>query len=125
MSNTLEQVAEFIVNEADSEDIDRIIDAVKTRRSTLRQHSAAIAAASVKTGARVELQNLSPKYLNGLTGTVAEVKRGRVTRATVKLDEESTKQLRWSGSRRFFVSEKATEYDLHGVPVTSCKVHTG
>ncbi|OEJ20910.1 hypothetical protein [Streptomyces subrutilus] len=124
MGNTLEQVAEFIVNDADAEDIDRIIEAVNTRRSTLRQRAEAIAAASVKTGARVELHNLTPKYLNGLTGTVTKVDRGRKVRATVKLDEASTKQLRWSGARRFFVSENVAEYELGGVPVASCKALT-
>jgi hypothetical protein len=114
MSTTLTDVATFITSEATEDDIARIYEFCKQRNKTLRT----IRAASVQTGAAVELSNLSPKYLNGLTGTVSTITKDR---CAVLLDEESTSTLKWSGRGRFVVGEQAN-YTLNGVPLSSCKV---
>ncbi|MFC8880391.1 hypothetical protein [Streptomyces ardesiacus] len=112
----------FIVSDADDAALDHIIEAVKTRRAADRRKAETVAAATVTKGATVQLTRLSPAYLNGLQGIVAEVDRPRrgKPRATVTLDADSTNVLRYSGSRKFFVAPGVTNYDLHGVPLTCC-----
>lgn len=88
---------------------------IKARHKALR----AQAAASVSVGATVTLEGLSPKYLNGLTGTVTSIDRAR---GSVTLDEASTQRLRFDGARRFFIAADATEYLLGGVPLGCMRV---
>ena len=102
----------FIIMEADEHDLDRIIQSVKDRRKVLRDARAA----AVQIGADVTLDNLSPKYLNGLEGTVVVISGKR---ADVRLTEKSTGLLRFSGTR-FHVPEGTTEYVLRGVPLSTC-----
>ncbi|MEU2159425.1 hypothetical protein ABZ532_31350 [Streptomyces sp. NPDC019396] len=118
---TLEQMTAFIVSDADDAALNHIIDAVNTRRKADRRKAEAIAAAKVTKGATVRLDKLSPAYLNGLRGIVAEIthpRRGK-PHATVTLDADSTARLRYSG-RRFHVAPDVTNYDMHGVPLTCC-----
>ena len=107
-------VIAFIVARADETDLANILNAVKARRKALGQ----INASAVKVGATVTLEGMSPKYLNGLTGVVKSVSGGR---CSVLLDEGSTTQLRWSGTR-FHVREGVTEYLMGGVPTQCAKV---
>ena len=119
MTTTLVDIQDFITSQADSEDLSQILGAVKARRASLEIK----AAAAVETGARVELHNLRPQYLNGLTGTVKETEGGRgQRRVTVTLDESSTSRLRIDGARRFYVPRDVTSYDLNRVPAACCKV---
>lgn len=109
----------FIAAEASADDLDRVIDAVKTRRQML----AAARAAAVQKGASVTLVNLSPKALNDLQGTVETITKGRgQSRADVRLTKESTDTLRWSGTR-FAVPSDVTEYVVRGVPLTALVVN--
>jgi hypothetical protein len=114
-------VLSYIVLSADEDDLDRVIQAVRDRRKTL----ATAAAADVQTGASVELHNLSPKALNGLTGDVDRI-NGK--RADVLLDEDSTQRLRFSNTRYsgavdFALRDgSATRYTLTGVPLTTLRV---
>jgi len=106
--------SDFILSHATEEDLTRITETVKQQRTTL----AAIRTAALTTGMPVQTAGLSPRYLNGLTGTISRIggKRARVT-----LDAESTDRLRLSPTnRRFHVPFDATNYDLTGVPLSCC-----
>lgn len=107
-------VIAFIVARADETDLTNIINAVKARRRTLGQ----ISAAAVKVGATVTLEGLSPKYLNGLTGTVKNISGAR---CTVTLDEASTNDLGFR-STRFYLLPGQKNYDLNGIPTQCAKV---
>lgn len=107
-------VIAFIVARADAVDLDNIINAVKARRKALGQ----INAAAVRPGVEVRLDGLSPKYLNGLTGTVKSVSGGR---CVVTLDRNSTTSLRYAG-QRFRIPTEHMEYDLAGIPTQCAKV---
>lgn len=111
---TLQDVIGFIVTSADDADIDRIHDALRQRRRAL----AAVTAAAVRPGMDVRLDGLSPKYLNGLTGTVESINGNR---CSVLLDEESTQNLRFAG-KRFYVPIDMTNYIMRGVPLQCAKV---
>jgi hypothetical protein len=104
----------FVANASSDDELDRVVAAVNARRRTLRE----VRSAAVTIGSVVKIQNLSPAYLNGLTGTVEAHSRGKRTRVEVRLDETSTKILRFQGGR-FQVSAETTEYLLGGVPITS------
>lgn len=109
-----------IVLNATEDDLDRIIAAIKERRKVL----ATARASEVQVGMACTLTGLSPKYLNGLTGTVVRDPQGRsgARSFACKLDEASTKTLRWQASSRFYIAEGVTEYVLPGVPMQCFKV---
>lgn len=111
---TAVDVKTFILTSATKDDLDAIFGAIKMRTSTLK----AINAATVTVGAEAELTGLSPKYLNGLTGTVQTIRRER---GDVLLDAKSTRALRYSGSRKYFIPADQEKYLLTGVPL-SCFV---
>lgn len=77
---TNSEVIASITSEATTDDLERIIDAVKMRRKILET----ILAANLKRGDRIIITNASPKYVNGATGTVESV---RGAKATVLIDE--------------------------------------
>lgn len=104
----------FVASATSDDELDRIVAAVNARRRTLRE----VRSAAVTIGSVVTIQNLSPAYLNGLTGKVEANSRGKRTRVDVRLDEQSTKILRFQGGR-FPVGADTTEYLLGGVPITS------
>lgn len=93
-----------ILTNADSDDITQVYAACKTRHRALAQ----MTAATLRTDAPGRTKGLSPKYLNGLTGTI-------VSTSSIRLDETSTRRLRFSG-RRFYVAPEVTEYLLGGIP---------
>ena len=111
---TARDAVAFILARADETDIANILAAVKTRRRLLGQ----ISAAAVKVGATVTLEGLSPKYLNGLTGTVKNISGAR---CTVTLDEASTNDLGFR-STRFYLLPGQKNYDLNGIPTQCAKV---
>lgn len=111
---TLQDSVTFILTEASEADVSRIFAACRQRTATLRT----VAAAAVQVGMATRLDDLSPKYLNGLTGTVTSIKGAR---CTVELDERSTTRLRYAGRRRFYIPEDAAHYSLTGVPTSSAK----
>lgn len=108
---TLADVAEFILTSATQEDIDRIYAAAKSRTRTLRD----VVAAQVEVGASTQLQGLSPKYLNGMRGTVTAI---RGARGDVLLDEDSTRSLRYLGFRKYHIPAETTQYTLSGIPLS-------
>lgn len=109
---TLSEVLEFISTQADDTDIERIYTFAKDRTRQLRD----LRAAQVSVGANVRLANLSPKYLNDLTGEVISISGKR---CTVRLTKKSTETLRWA-SQRFVVPAGIECYELGGVPLSSC-----
>lgn len=103
----------FVANAQSEDELDRLRDAITARRQSV----AAIRAAAITIGTRVQLSGLSPKYVNGLTGTVEAYSRGKRTRMDVRLDEVSTRRLRFMGASRFPVAEGVQEHLFGGVPM--------
>lgn len=117
MTITITDVGEFI-NQADTETCDRLFDLVRERKRSIGR----TAALSVRSGCKVKLHGLSPKYLNGLEGKVTSI-RGQ--RGDVALTSDSVTTLRLYGGRRFFIPHDATEYTVPGVPLSCCEVLDG
>lgn len=113
----LADVATFISG-ASPDDLERVGGFIKSRHKALRE----LRAAAVSVGAKVRLTNLSPKYLNDLTGEVTSIKGQR---CTVELDEGSTIHLRYGrgGSARFNPGD-AKNAVIPGVPMSSCLVES-
>lgn len=109
---TLADVLQFVASHATETDIGAIHDAARMRTKALH----AVRAATVTLGANVRFAGLSPKYLNGLSGTVVEISGQR---GTVRLDEKSTAALRRQG-RRFYIAPTVAEYEMSGVPLSCC-----
>jgi hypothetical protein len=103
---------QFILTSATEADLERVWDAAKERRKALGR----ITAASVTVGAQVRLDGLSPKYLNGLAGTVVDIKGAR---CTVLLDQSSAERLSF---RRFIVRGEDGTYRMNGIPLQCAKV---
>ncbi|WP_370973636.1 hypothetical protein [Amycolatopsis sp. cg9] len=115
----LRAVVAFVLEHAEENDLDAITKATKSRRGVLREK----VAAEVTEQAKVTLVDLSPQYLNGLTGVVTTITSGGrgQRRATVTLDKGSTNTLAFS-SEKFGHLAGRDSYDLPGVPLSSCKV---
>jgi len=79
-----------IINGEVDDDLDRVNEAVRSRRKELRAREAHINLLTLKPGTRVRLKGLSPKYLNGLEGEIivdpVGGRRGKA-RLAVKMDE--------------------------------------
>ena len=112
-ATTITHVLDFIAGHADERQIDTILETVKGRRKTLDRHRAL----AVRKDQKVTLNRLTPKYLNGLTGTVTALNDQR---CTVTLDEDSTNTLRYTG-RRYTVPPTMKNYPLQGVPTSCCE----
>lgn len=110
--SSVTEVLDYVHSRADEQDLEALLQAVKTRRNVLGEQRAA----TVRNGTEVRLDGLSPKYLNGLTGTVVSTKGNR---ADVRLDKASTNKLRYAG-RKFYVNANEEEYLLTGVPKQCC-----
>ena len=113
----------FITTEATASDLDRVIDAVNTRRKFFRSARAA----TVYVGAEVELTNLSPKALNGLTGEVKSITKDRcdvllTEGATVVLASSRTKFAMAAGVAMRDTAKP--QYLIHGVPLSSCEIQS-
>lgn len=111
----LKSVVDFIASSATEGDLAKIHEAIRVRESALREERAG----RVAVGADVEIVDISPKYLNGLTGTVVRIQGARVT---VQLDELSTMRLKCEPKSKFPVAPDATSYNLTGLPRASCQV---
>jgi hypothetical protein len=103
---TQDDVLAFIVSKATTANLAEIKEAVEVARSN--------AGLGIKSGTKVSLSGLSPKFLNGLKG---EVKNISGKRADVALDAISTARLAGQRSPRFHVMPGSTSYVLHGAPV--------
>lgn len=109
-SDTLDRIAV-----ASDDELDAFFAAIKNRRTALLAQRAL----TVQIGTKVRLTDLSPRYLNGLTGTVSEFRSGRKY-VTVMLDEDSTQRLRIEGRRKYHVTPEQTEWPLGGIPTGCC-----
>lgn len=110
--SSVTEVLDYVHSRADEQDLEALIQAVKTRRHVLGEQRAA----TVRIGTAVRLDGLTPKYLNGLTGTVEATRRNR---ADVRLDKGSTNKLRYAG-RKFNVNANVEEHMLMEVPKQCC-----
>ena len=115
---TLSDVLDYIASSATTEDIDRIREFTKNRSRVLRD----IRAADVSVGQVVTLQDINPKAMDGMIGTVTKIESGRgKRRATVTLDEASTQRLRFARTQfSTQIPAGATEFPIEGVPLTCC-----
>lgn len=104
----------FIADHADEADLDAIIATIKARQKVLATRRAS----AVTVGQAVTLQDLQPKYLNGLAGTIKSITRGH---ADVELDERSTESLRFYGRRRFLIADGTANYVISGIPLSTCR----
>jgi hypothetical protein len=115
---TLTDVLSFIGGHADPDALDTILGVVRDRRRAL----ADVAAHAVRVGATVRLHSLSPRYLNGLTGTVTAIpaaRRGAKRRCTIRLDQTSVTRLAQADSSYAHLREE-TSYEMGGIPVAAC-----
>ncbi|MEU7480492.1 hypothetical protein AB0A63_31255 [Lentzea sp. NPDC042327] len=115
-------VVSFVLEEADADNLDNLVEAIRSRRQIL----ADIASASLTEGATVTTHNLRPKYLDGLTGAVTTIVRGRGrgrAHATVRLDKASTAELRVRSSKFHHLAGRDS-YDLQGIPLSCLKTTT-
>lgn len=114
---TITDVLTYTTTEATAQDLDRIIDAVKTRR----RFFGAARAATVSIGAEVELTNLSPKALNGLRGEVVKIHSNR---CDVTLTKGATTVLAASRTKHSVAAMHAPDgqYTVHGVPMQCCEI---
>ncbi|WP_433463920.1 hypothetical protein [Spirillospora sp. CA-128828] len=111
MSITQADILQYIIAVTDKSDLDRLAAAIRNRRGDLLSFRAA----SVKVGSTVRLDNISPKYLAGMTGKVTEID-GR--NCTISLTENSIKDLRYT-PRGKNIPPGAREY-LIRVPLKTC-----
>jgi hypothetical protein len=105
MATTITDVLGYIAGSATDDELERVLHAYKTRRKMLQQ----VRAASVTVGASVTLDGLSPKALNGLTGTVASIDGNR---ASVELDADSTTRLAFTNTR--FAQRAMSKHNVGG-----------
>ena len=112
---TLSQVTAHIAAHATEGDLDRILEVLKERRKTL----ASMAAAAVTVGAAVEIVNITPAAYKGKRGTVESIDGAH---AAVKLDADSTEELRWARSRRVNVPNGVKEWTVPGIPLTCLRL---
>lgn len=66
-----------IIAVVDTDDLNRIVDAVNARNRAIRAQRAANAAGRIAIGQTVRTDGLKPKYLNGLVGKVVAVRGSR------------------------------------------------
>lgn len=117
---TTKDLITFILNQADEAALDALFEAARRRRDALR----AIAAAAISEGDTVTIRDISPKYLNGLTGTVKAIETIRNKRcAVVTLDKDSTQKLALSSVKYDWLFSHDS-HDLPGIPLGCCKVTT-
>lgn len=110
---TLQSATDFVLSHATDDDLTRLAAAIKQRRPAL----ASIRTATLTTGVAVRIANVKPKYLDGLTGRIAQIDGKH---ATVALDADSIDRLRYTSQSRYVVPTEATSFDLRGIPLTCC-----
>lgn len=111
-STTFPIVAQFIANQATTDDVDAIHNLLRSRAKALRE----IRAAQVRVGMAVKTADIKPKYLAHLTGTVSAISG---TSATITLDKASTRELSLSSMKYHHLLDKES-HDLSGVPLSCC-----
>jgi hypothetical protein len=103
-----------MIDAANVNELDLIINAATRRREAI----SSVNIKSARVGMQVTFRDLSPKYLNGLVGTIVTI-NSTGTRGAVKLDVASTNKLARTKQSRFYV-ESGTPYTMEGVPFKAC-----
>ena len=84
MMNVTTLAGQIVAGERDDE-LEALVDAIRTRRQYLQEIKRAERRSSVHVGDRVRLTDIRPQYLKGLTGQLIEMPpQGR---AVVRLDQ--------------------------------------
>lgn len=107
---SLADVIGFVGSSATDSDLELITAAANQRHKHLGQ----VRAAAIKVGDRVELRGLSPKYLNGLKGTVLEAGK----HYQVDLDADSVLRLRFGSGAKYLRTGPSGEPTLVVAPPT-------
>lgn len=116
-TTTYADVIEYITNHASYAEIDQITQVSRNRFMALGRAQAA----TLAIGDEVTMHNISPKYLQGLTGTVEEIDT-RTEMIAIRLDAVSTTKLQNNGrQRRYFISPLETNYLLTGIPMVTTR----
>ena len=110
----IQDVLDYILNDATDRDMERILVAYNTRSKHLR----AVRAAKVEVGSTVMIDKITPKALVGLVGEVVKIDGAH---AHVRLDKASTTTLANSRIKMSrFVPRGADHYVVTGVPLSCC-----
>lgn len=109
----IKDIKDWIINSATSEDCSTLKGAIKLRGTILRSQ--------LKVGDPVEIEGISPKYLNGLKGTFKGMRPRSRKYGRIELDETSTTVLRARGDR-FEVPNGVKNHVISGIPVSCMKV---
>lgn len=112
-------VTAFVLEHADSDNLNSLAQSIRARRKILGE----IAAATITVGTAVTTHNLNPAYMDGLSGVVKTISRRGHGKATVTLDQESTRKLADISGYTYLASRDS--YDLEGVPLRALKVTSG
>lgn len=116
-TTTFRDVIEYITNHASVPEIEQIAQVSQKRFMALGRAQAA----TLAIGDEVIVHNVSPKYLQGLAGTVEEIDTPK-ERIAIRLDALSTAKLRSNGrQRRFIISPQETNYLLTGMPIAAIR----
>jgi len=110
-----DELLAFVMDEASLEELGRLGLAVQQRRRLLLRGSPT----GVAVGETVVLEGATPRYVNGLTGSVEAIAREH---CSVLLDEQSTVELRIVGARRFEMAPGSTRHLLPRIPLAWCRV---
>lgn len=107
---TIADVITFVASQANEDDIERLLTAIKARRSILSQ----VRAASLAVGDEVTINGISPAVLNNLTGTVKSISGNR---AEVELTVGSTERVAYGRHSRFSASAHHAANEKKGLSV--------
>jgi hypothetical protein len=110
-----EELLAYVMDEASLEELGRLGLAVQQRRRLLLRGSPT----GVAVGETVVLEGATPRYVNGLTGTVEAVAREH---CSVLLSEQCTVELRIVGAQRFEMAPGTLRYLLARIPMAWCRV---
>lgn len=83
------QLGMELVDEMNADELNQLVDYIREVFKSKRNQDAARKRAAMKIGDRVQLINIKPAYLQGLTGVIEEF---RTSRVTVKLDRGPTRK---------------------------------
>lgn len=114
MPTTMNAVIAFIGNLEDGAGVDRILAALQASHDKMMERRAA----SVKVGDDVRLVDATPRYLDGLAGTLIEAEDGY---GMVELSVESTGRLRFMPDNGDFAVGGDSRYIIPSVSLMCCE----
>lgn len=113
MTPTMDQVVAFVDGLTDADDFDTVLNALQASHDRMLAERAA----SVKVGDTVRLLDSTPRYLDGLVGTVVLVEEGY---AMVELSVESTGLLRFCPANIDYPVGGVERFVLPSVSLACC-----